>query len=336
MVALPLAVGFAALAALATPAAALASDNHTCAVLPQYYSCELPSTEVHYDTCCTPVEGLVLVTQFWDTYTGLEAQGSVLPKDSWTIHGLWPDRCDGSYGQYCDLKRQYDPTPSPKTVTGLANGTVVPPWTGGDVITPILEKYGKFDLLAYINKYWKSQGSPDWTFWQHEFSKHATCFSTYDVGNDGTNDCYGPEYANATEASIIDFVESVARSQNKYPTWQWLAAADIKPSNKTGYPLAALQDTLTKASGAVPYLGCQGKTRQQLSEVWYYSHSLGRPQDVNYKPIDQVGKSNCNTTAPIWYYEPAAGSVEGGQPGSGGNGTAPGGGNGNPNNTCGA
>lgn len=84
--------------------------------------------------------------------------------------------------------------------------------------------------------------------------------------------------------------------------------------------------------------------------VWYYSHSLGRPQDVNYKPIDQVGKSNCNTTAPIWYYEPAPGSVEGsqpGQPGQGGNGTAPGGGQGgngtapgggqggNGNNTCG-
>jgi ribonuclease T2 len=39
-------------------------------------------------------------------YTGLEKNGSVLPKNSWTIHGLWPDHCDGSYGQYCDLARQ--------------------------------------------------------------------------------------------------------------------------------------------------------------------------------------------------------------------------------------
>lgn len=45
-------------------------------------------------------------SQFWQTYTGLEKQGSVLPKESWTIHGLWPDRCDGTYGQYCDLGRQ--------------------------------------------------------------------------------------------------------------------------------------------------------------------------------------------------------------------------------------
>lgn len=43
-------------------------------------------------------------TQFWSTYTGLESVGQVLPKESWTLHGLWPDFCDGSYTQYCDLR----------------------------------------------------------------------------------------------------------------------------------------------------------------------------------------------------------------------------------------
>jgi ribonuclease T2 len=88
---------------------AWASDNHTCAILPRYYSCETPvlnALQKGYDTCCTPTEGLVLVTQFWNTHTGLEAQGSRLPKEAWGIHGLWPDRCDGTYGQYCDLDRQ--------------------------------------------------------------------------------------------------------------------------------------------------------------------------------------------------------------------------------------
>lgn len=47
------------------PALALArGDNHTCAVLPRLYSCEISnSTLKSYDTCCTPTEGLVLVTQ---------------------------------------------------------------------------------------------------------------------------------------------------------------------------------------------------------------------------------------------------------------------------------
>ena len=41
------------------------------------------------------MQGLILQTQFWDTHTGLKDQGQLLPKDSWGIHGLWPDFCDG-------------------------------------------------------------------------------------------------------------------------------------------------------------------------------------------------------------------------------------------------
>lgn len=115
----------------------------------------------------------------------------MLPKESWTIHGLWPDLCDGTFrkfpsasllpqvarvanhimhctcelrkgraGQYCDLERQFDPRPSPNTTNGLPNGTVVPVWEGGDVITPTLEKWGKYDLLAHMNKYFKSRFYP--------------------------------------------------------------------------------------------------------------------------------------------------------------------------------
>ncbi|WWC68247.1 uncharacterized protein I206_102170 [Kwoniella pini CBS 10737] len=282
------------------------SDNHTCALTKPIFSCENQTTIL--DTCCTPTEGLVLITQYWDTYTGLESEKSFLPLNSWTIHGLWPDRCDGSYGQYCDLSRQYDPFPSPNTTNGKIDGIPVPIWQGGDIITPLLQKYGKYDLLSYLEKYWKSQGSPDWTFWQHEFSKHATCFSTYDVGFEGVPNCYGSIYQNSTEASIIDFLESVIKAQIQYPTYEWLSDEGIKPSNQTGYNINKIQDILTKASGAQPYLGCYGPTKQILSEVWYYSHSLGRPQEGILKPINQTTKTNCNSTQPIWYYERTPGS----------------------------
>ena len=63
-------------------------------------------------------------------------------------------------GQYCDLSRQFDPRPSPNTTNGLPNGTVVPVWGGGDIITPTLEKWGKYDLLEHMNKYFKSRFEP--------------------------------------------------------------------------------------------------------------------------------------------------------------------------------
>ena len=115
-------------------------------------SCSADANPTTVDTCCVETfGGLVLSTQFWDTHTGLESQGQVLPKDSWTLHGLWPDFCNGSFTQYCDLNRQYDPSPSPKTTNGLPNGTVVPPYTGPNIGT-FLEPFGKYDLLAYMNK----------------------------------------------------------------------------------------------------------------------------------------------------------------------------------------
>jgi ribonuclease T2 len=154
----------------ATASAALYSGesklNHTCALVPDYLSCSANANHTTVDSCCVETfGGLFLQTQFWDVYTGYESQGQLLPSDSWTIHGLWPDDCNGSYTQYCDLSRQYDPFPSPNVTDFPRNGTKVPAYNGTDPITPAIQSFGRLDLLAYMRKYWVSQGSPDWTFW---------------------------------------------------------------------------------------------------------------------------------------------------------------------------
>lgn len=113
--------------------------NHTCVLDPQYESCSTQATPENVNTCCVETfGGLLLQTQFWTIYTGLEDEGQLLPASSWGIHGLWPDFCNGSYTQYCDLSRQYDPEPSPNTANGEPDGTPVPPYTRApiDPFTP--------------------------------------------------------------------------------------------------------------------------------------------------------------------------------------------------------
>jgi ribonuclease T2 len=130
--------------------------NHTCLLQKPLLSCP-PQDPSKVDSCCVETfGGLVLSTQFWSIYTGREDEGQVLPSDTWSLHGLWPDFCNGSYTQYCDLTRQYDPIPSPNTTTGTPAGTPVLPYTGPNIGT-FLEPFGKADLLEYMNTYWIAQ-----------------------------------------------------------------------------------------------------------------------------------------------------------------------------------
>ncbi|EME43417.1 hypothetical protein DOTSEDRAFT_153940 [Dothistroma septosporum NZE10] len=285
----------------------LSTQNHTCAIQPAYRSCSPNASPSLVDTCCVETYGgLLLATQFWDTWAD-----KPIPANTWTLHGLWPDFCNGSYTQYCDLNRQYDPYPSPNTTNGLPNGTVVPPYKGPNIGT-FLEPFGKYDLLAWMNNYWIAQTGPNYDFWGHEFSKHATCYSTFDVP------CYGPEYIQHED--VVDFFETAISYYLKFPTYQWLSKHGILPSNSTGYSKRAIVDALTQESGAVPYLGCSGPRyndtaagkaanttdtgRTEVSEVWYFMHAYGRPQNGHTVPVDSTTISPCtNATNAVRYYQ---------------------------------
>jgi len=72
------------------------NQNHTCVLSSHPLSCSANANPAKVDSCCVETYGGLLVsTQYWDTYTGLESQGQLLPAFSWTLHGLWPDFCNG-------------------------------------------------------------------------------------------------------------------------------------------------------------------------------------------------------------------------------------------------
>jgi ribonuclease T2 len=108
------------------------------------------------------------------------------------------------------------------------------------------------------------------------------------------------------------------------PTWGWLSAARIWPSNTTTYSLTDFQSALKKGFGAVPYIGCSGPRYNtteagkgsldngftQLSEVWYYHHVFGRVQQRQALPVEASinggSISSCATSAgALHYYERA-------------------------------
>ncbi|ORY76635.1 ribonuclease T2-like protein [Protomyces lactucae-debilis] len=272
---------FVSLLSIAATDAYRTPFNYTSTCLnPQPLSCNLGSTTV--DKCCSPQPGgLTLVTQFWSTYTGTSAK---LPAKSWGVHGLWPDNCNGTYEQYCSAARNIS---GPQTIQYLMS-------------------HGRSDLLTQMNNVWINQGLTNDDLWAHEFAKHATCTSTFDL------DCYAPLYAANTSAAakanggagegldVVDYMETTLNYFTSHPTYEWLARAGITPSNTTTYSLSQIQAAIRNATGVNAFVGCNrnaamNNTRDVFSEMWYYGHVEGRVQDLDFVPVDsnKFGNSTC-------------------------------------------
>jgi ribonuclease T2 len=127
---------------------------------------------------------------------------------------------------------------------------------------------------------------------------------------------------------VTDFFDTVVAYYQNLPTWGWLSAAGIRPSNTTAYSLSDLQGALNSGFGKLPYIGCAGPKYNEteagagsadngytvLSEIWYYYHVYGRVQRTQGLPVDANSTggrvTSCATTpGAIWYYERTSGSV---------------------------
>jgi len=229
--------------------AALGGTPKACSITT--LSCQ--NTTAVADTCCFNAPGgQLLQTQFWDTdpVTG--------PDDSWTIHGLWPDHCDGTFDSSCDLSRAYTD------------------------ITGTLQSAGETGLLSYMQDFWQDINGNDETFWEHEWSKHGTCISTLNTK------CY-TNYTPREE--LIDFLHTAVNLFKTLPTHQFLANAGITPSSSKTYSASAIQAALTSAHGQPVTIGCQSG---QLNEVWYHFHVRGSVQTGQFVAAAPDGtKSTC-------------------------------------------
>ncbi|KAB2572817.1 Ribonuclease T2 [Lasiodiplodia theobromae] len=214
-------------------------------------SCQ--NTTVQTDLCCFNAPGgQLLMTQFWDT------QPVTGPVDSWTMHGLWPDRCDGTYEASCDSSRAYTN------------------------ITEILESFNAKDTLSYMQTYWKDYNGNDETFWEHEWSKHGTCISTLKPS------CY-TDYDPTQE--VPDFFDRAVALFKALPTYEWLSAAGITPSTSKTYTSAEIQAALKAKHGQEVTIGCKSGA---FNEVWYHYNVRGSVQSGDFVAAEPDGtKSTC-------------------------------------------
>lgn len=256
-------------------------NMNSLAVQP-FASCSSPQLSCHNttaqaDLCCFNAPGgALLQTQFWDTNppTG--------PDDSWTLHGLWPDNCDGTYEANCDSRRAYTN------------------------ITDILKAAGADETLSLMQTYWKDYQGNDEQFWEHEWGKHGTCISTLDP------ECYN-NYQPTEEVPIF-FNRTVSLFQS-LPSYSFLSSAGITPSTSKTYTSSEIISALSAGhDGMEPYIGCSGSS---LNEIWYFFNVRGSVQTGTFEPATSLTKSKCPSTG-IKYLPKGASSSPTGTTTSGG------------------
>ncbi|KAM9924311.1 hypothetical protein OXX59_004619 [Metschnikowia pulcherrima] len=218
------------------------------------------STPIHNSCCFESPGGIMLQTQFWDYFPAIGSN------DSFTLHGLWPDNCDGSYEQFCDGKLNIK---------------------RGDIERIVKNEFKDEKLLQKIKKNWKNFNGDDESLWVHEFNKHATCIKTI------RPECYGSEYKK--DENVYDFLSIAVNLYEKYPTFEFLAEKGIVPSHTQTYTYDEIAEALSsKFEGHNVFFKCN--RYQALQEVWYFHYLQGPLTSEEFVPISALAHSNCPQT----------------------------------------
>ncbi|THV07484.1 ribonuclease T2 [Dendrothele bispora CBS 962.96] len=210
------------------------------------------TTSVSNLCCFEAPGGLLLQTQFWDT------SPSTGPSDSWTIHGLWPDNCDGTFSENCDSSRNQND------------------------ITSLLQDAGADSTLDFMKEFWVDINGNDESFWAHEWNTHGTCYSTL------RPTCLPSGSPDGTDA--VAFFQTVVKLFKTLPTFTFLQNQGITPSSSKTFTLSQLENALTAEAGVKPALTCSGSNLNAIS--WYFNLK-GSIIDGQFVPINSPESSSC-------------------------------------------
>ncbi|RLV93514.1 hypothetical protein JA1_002251 [Spathaspora sp. JA1] len=221
------------------------------------------STPVINSCCFESPGGMLVQTQFWNYSPAFG------PDDEFTIHGLWPDHCDGNWDQFC--RRELE-------VTGKQLGEI------------FIDKFKDQTLYDNLKKTWKSnKGEHDDTnFWAYEFNKHATCMSTI------LPTCYSDFKSGE---NVYDYFTVVYELFEQLPTYKWLVEGGVKPSNTETYTREQVANALKSKFGQDVYFNCDGNNA--INEIHYFHHLRGSLLERNFVRLPAKSRAHDNKECPL-------------------------------------
>ncbi|AET41584.1 ribonuclease T2 Ecym_8306 [Eremothecium cymbalariae DBVPG len=258
------------------------------------YSCR-KGAEHQVDSCCYEATGgLFLLTQLWQyddsspyLRYGRKREENRGPKDAFTVHGLWGDRCDGSYDQFCNPQLAVKGVTEVLEQAGLNDGSL--PVSGEE-------------LLKEMRKWWPStKGSVD-EFWSHEYNKHGLCMSTLlpQCFQDGK--AAGGSHIASQELSVYNYFRVAMNLFKRYDTFAVLRKHGIVPSCTRTYKLQEIKAALRNVFGVDVEVRCDNK--HAISEVWYFHILKGSVLGEQFLLLDSASASNCPSSGIRWYPKP--------------------------------
>lgn len=218
------------------------------------------STPVNNSCCFESPGGILLQTQFWDYYPPVGAE------NEFTLHGLWPDNCDGTYEQFCD------------------SGATI---TNGKLRKIIVDGFNDAELFDKMLKVWKNFNGNDESLWVHEFNKHATCMRTLKPP------CYGKDFKK--DQNVYDYFRVAMNLYQKLPTFEFLGQNGIVPTLDRTYTREEIARALSDNFGGHEVM-FKCNRYKALQEIWYFHHLRGSAKQEHFVPISSLMRTNCPAT----------------------------------------